>query len=125
MSGITHSAADGRGVPRPNARSKSCATGCVTASRLRAPGGGSIRRLTANLVDHSQTPDRISDAVLETLIEMSAESQIEIWHRETGLSVVSLAALYRMCETGAGYRRSRLYGDYEAGRLERERDKQS
>lgn len=80
-------------------------------------------QLTANLVDHSHTPDRVSDAVLETLIEMSAESQIDIWHRETGLSVASLAALYRLYETGAGYRRSRLYGDYETGRKERERDK--
>jgi hypothetical protein len=59
-------------------------------------------QLTANLVDHGHTPDRISDAVLETLIEMSAESQIDIWHRETGLSVASLAALYRLYETGAG-----------------------
>ncbi len=80
-------------------------------------------QLTANLVDHGHTPDRVSEAVLETLIEMSAESQINIWHRETGLSVESLAALYRLYETGAGYRRSRLYGDYEAGRKERERDK--
>jgi hypothetical protein len=79
-------------------------------------------QLTANLVDHGHTPDRISDAVLETLIEMSAESQINIWHKETGLSVASLAALYRLYETGAGYRRSRLYGDYETGRKERERD---
>jgi hypothetical protein len=79
-------------------------------------------QLTANLVDHSHTPDRISDAVLETLIEMSAESQIEIWHRETGLSVASLAALYRLYETGAGYRRSRLYAEYETGRKDRERD---
>lgn len=80
-------------------------------------------QLTANLVDDSHTPDRVSEAVLETLIEMSAESQINIWHRETGLSVESLAALYRLYETGAGYRRSRLYGDYETGRKERERDK--
>ena len=80
-------------------------------------------QLTANLVDHSHTPDRVSDAVLETLIEMSAESQINIWHERTGLSKESLAALYRMYETGAGFRRSRLYGDYETGRLERERDK--
>jgi hypothetical protein len=82
-------------------------------------------QLTANLVDHGHAPNRISDAILETLIEMSAESQIDIWHGETGLSVASLAALYRLYETGAGYRRSRLYGDYETGRLERERDKQS
>jgi hypothetical protein len=82
-------------------------------------------QLTANLVDHGHTPERISDAVLETLIEMSAESQIDIWHRETGLSVASLAALYRMYETGAGYRRSRLYADYEIGRLERDKDAQS
>ena len=81
-------------------------------------------KLTVDLVEHGNTPDRISDAVLETLIEMSAESQINIWHRETGLSKKSLAALYRMYETGAGYRRSRLYGDYETGRLERERDKE-
>ena len=79
-------------------------------------------QLTVSLVDHSHTPDPVSDAVLETLIEMSAESRIDIWHRETGLSVESLAALYRMYETGAGYRRSRLYGDYETGRKERERD---
>ena len=82
-------------------------------------------QLTANLVDHGHTPDRISDAVLETLIEMSAESQIDLWHRETGLSVVSLTALYRLYETGAGYRRSRLYADYEIGRLERDKDAQS
>lgn len=82
-------------------------------------------RLAVNLVDHGHTPDRISDAVLEMLIEMSAESQIDIWHRETGLSVVSLTALYRLYETGAGYRRSRLYADYEIGRMERDDDKQS
>jgi hypothetical protein len=80
-------------------------------------------QLTVDLVDHGHTPDRVSEAVLEMLIVMSAESQINIWHRETGLSKESLAALYRKYETGAGYRRSRLYGDYEAGRLERERDK--
>jgi hypothetical protein len=82
-------------------------------------------QLTVDLVDYGQTPDRVTDAVLETLIEMSAESQIDIWHTETGLNVGSLAALYRMYETGAGYRRSRLYGDYECGRKEREGDKQS
>lgn len=81
-------------------------------------------QLTVDLVDHGHTPDRVSEAVLETLIEMSAESQINIWHSETGLSKKSLAALYRLYETGKGYRRSRLYGDYETGRLERERDKE-
>jgi radical SAM superfamily enzyme len=79
-------------------------------------------QLTADLVDHGHMPDCISDAVLETLIEMSAESQIEIWHRETGLSVASLAALYRLYDTGAGYRRSRLYSHYETERKKRERD---
>ena len=78
-------------------------------------------KLTVNLVDHTHTPDQVSEAVLEKLIEMSAESKINIWHRETGLSVESLAALYRLYETGAGYRRSRLYADYEIGRIERER----
>ena len=79
-------------------------------------------KLTVSLVDHNQTPDRVSDAVLETLIEMSGESQIDIWNRETGLNVESLAALYRIYQTGAGYRRSRLYADYEIGRKEREID---
>ncbi|HEY0431146.1 MAG TPA: hypothetical protein VGC61_04985 [Pyrinomonadaceae bacterium] len=79
-------------------------------------------QLTVDLVDHGHTPDRLSDAVLETLIEMSAESTVDIWHEETGLSVESLAALYRRYETGAGHRRSRLYADYEIGRKERERD---
>jgi hypothetical protein len=79
-------------------------------------------QLTVKLVDHGHTPDRVSDAVLETLIEMSDESGIDIWHRETGLRVNSLAALYRLYERGSGYRRSRLYGDYETGRKERERD---
>jgi hypothetical protein len=79
---------------------------------------------TVDLVDHARTPDRVTDAVLETLIEMSAESTVDIWQRETGLSVESLAALYRLYETGAGARRSRLYADYEIGRKERERPKQ-
>jgi len=78
-------------------------------------------KATVNLVDHGNTPNDISDVVLEKLIVMSAESKINIWHRETGLSVVSLTALYRLYETGAGYRRSRLYADYEIGRIERER----
>ncbi|HMG72824.1 MAG TPA: hypothetical protein VK582_04930 [Pyrinomonadaceae bacterium] len=30
-------------------------------------------QLTANLVDHSNTPDQVSDAILEKLIEMSGE----------------------------------------------------
>ena len=80
-------------------------------------------QLTVHLIEHRRSPDRVSDAVLETLIEMSAESRINIWRRETGLNVGSLAALYRMYETGAGYRRARLYGDYEAGRFERDRDR--
>jgi hypothetical protein len=75
-----------------------------------------------DLVDHGNTPDQVSDAVLEKLIVLADESQINIWHRETGLSVESLAALYRLHETGAGYRRSRLYADYEIGRMERERE---
>ena len=74
-------------------------------------------KATVALVDHEETPDQLSDAVLEKLIVMSAESQINIWHRETGLSVESLTALYRLYETGAGYRRSRIYGKYETGRL--------
>ena len=82
-------------------------------------------QLTVSLVDHGHTPNEVSDAVLEKLIEMSAESQINIWHEETGLSVVSLAALYRLYETGAGHRRSRLYANYEIGRLERDKDAQS
>jgi hypothetical protein len=79
-------------------------------------------QLTVSLVDNSHTPDRVGDAVLETLIEMSAESRINIWHRETGLSVELLTALYELYQTGAGHRRSRLYGEYEAGRIERERN---
>jgi hypothetical protein len=85
----------------------------------------SSARLTVSLVDHGNTPNDISDAVLETLIVLSAESKINIWHRETGLSVVSLAALYRLYQTGAGYRRSRLYADYELGRKEDDEDGQS
>jgi hypothetical protein len=76
---------------------------------------------TVDLIEYKQTPDIISDAILETLIEMSAETRIGIWHAETGISVASLAALYSMYEHGAGFRRMRLYGEYEAGRLYRRR----
>ena len=71
---------------------------------------------TVDLVDHSHTPDEISDAVLERLIEMSSEARIMIWAEKTGLRVESLAALYSLYERGAGYRRSRLYADYERAR---------
>jgi hypothetical protein len=77
-------------------------------------------KATVTLVDHGNTPDELSDAVLEKLARMAFESKINIWHKETGLSVESLAALYRLYEAGAGYRRSRKYGQYEAGRIERE-----
>jgi hypothetical protein len=76
-------------------------------------------KATVDLVDDNHTPDDISDAVLEKLIVMSYEKKINIWHRETGLSIESLAALYRLYETGAGYRRSRLYGRYEIERRRR------
>jgi hypothetical protein len=72
-------------------------------------------RLTVDLVDHGNTPDQLSEAVLEKLVEMAAESKMNIWHRETGLSVASLTALYRLYETGAGYCHARIYADYELG----------
>lgn len=78
---------------------------------------------TVNLIDHSCMPDIMSDAILETLIDLSAESRINIWHAKTGISVETLAALYSMYEQGAGYRRMRLYGEYEAGRKYRRRRK--
>src|SRR5687767_14108901 len=81
---------------------------------------------TIDLVDNREVPDRVTDAVLHTLIEMSAESaesRIRIWHEKTGLSLGSLAALYALYQKGAGYRRMRLYGWYEAGRLRREDEK--
>jgi len=81
--------------------------------------------LTVGLVDHASTPDELSEVILEALVDMvydieiNEQTRINIWHRETGLSVQSLAALYRMYETGAGYRRSRIYANYEIGVRER------
>jgi hypothetical protein len=87
----------------------------------RTTGYEQAAKATVNLVDHSHTPDEISDAVLEKLIVISHEKRINIWHERTGLSLESLAALYRLYETGAGYRRSRLYGKYEIERRRRRR----
>jgi hypothetical protein len=90
------------------------------------PSNGSITgyeqaaQLTVDLIDHSHTPNEISDVVLERLIEMSQEARISIWHEKTGIRVESLAALYRLYEIGAGYRRSRLYGEYDTGRVRRD-----
>jgi hypothetical protein len=78
---------------------------------------------TINLIDHRQTPDRVSDAILETLIEMSDEARAHIWHEKTGISLETLAALFTMYERGNGYRRSRLYGRYETERREREHER--
>ena len=80
-----------------------------------------VAQTTVDLIEFKQTPDMLSDAILETLIEMSAETRVNIWHAETGISVASLAALYSMFVSGAGFRRMRLYGEYEAGRLQRRR----
>jgi len=80
-----------------------------------------VAQATLDLIDHKQTPNVLSDAILETLIEMSADSKVSIWHEETGLSVASLAALFSVYKRGAGYRRVRLYGAYEAGRIHRTR----
>src|SRR6476659_1257997 len=74
-------------------------------------------KTTIDLLELKQTPDVLSDAILETLIEMSAETRVSMWHKETGISAATLAALYSVFVTGAGYRRMRLYGEYEAGRL--------
>lgn len=82
-------------------------------------------QLTVDLVNHKQMPDRVSEAVLETLIEMSGESKVQIWHEETGLHLETLADLYVLHKRGAGYRRVRLYGGYETGRLAREAKKRS
>jgi hypothetical protein len=78
-------------------------------------------KTTIDLLEISKTPDVLSDAILETLIDMSGETRINIWNKETGISVESLSAMYSMFETGAGFRRMRLYGEYEAGRLYRRR----
>ena len=81
--------------------------------------------LTVGLVDHASTPDELSEVILETLVamvherEINSQTRINIWHRETGLSVKSLTALYAMYATGAGYRRSRIYANYEIGVRER------
>ena len=80
-----------------------------------------VAQTTIQLLELSKTPDVLSDVILETLIEMSDETRINIWHKETGISVESLAALCSMYETGAGFRRMRLYGEYEGGRLYRRR----
>jgi hypothetical protein len=80
---------------------------------------------TIDLIDHKHTPDRLSDAILETLIDMSAETRLQIWKKETGLSLETLAALFSLQKRGAGYRRVRVYGDYETGRLERERNERN
>ena len=74
-------------------------------------------QLTVDLVNHSHAPDRITDAILETLIEMAGESKINIWLLDAGLSLYGLAQLYSQSEIGAGYRRACLYGNYELGRL--------
>lgn len=82
-------------------------------------------RLTVELMDHGSTPDELSEALKETLLEMahqveiSHQMRINIWHRESGLSKGSLAALYRQYETGAGYRRSHLDAEYQVGKMER------
>jgi hypothetical protein len=80
---------------------------------------------TIDLINHKQMPDRVSEAVLETLIEMSGESKMQIWHEKTGLHLETLAALYARHKRGAGHRRVRLYGGYEAGRLAREAKKRN
>ena len=80
---------------------------------------------TIDLINHKQMPDRVSEAVLETLIEMSGESKMQVWNEKTGLHLETLAALYERHKRGAGYRRVRLYGSYETGRLEREAKRQS
>ena len=77
-------------------------------------------RLTVDLVNHSHAPDPITDAILETLIEMVGESKVNIWLLDAGLSQYGLAQLYSQYEIGAGYRRARLYGNYELGRLKGE-----
>lgn len=80
-------------------------------------------RLTVRLVDHGHTPNEVSEAVLETLIRMSGESKVNIWHKGAGLNVASLVTLYRLYETGAGYRHARIYGDYELGRKKSKRER--
>ena len=77
-------------------------------------------QLTVDLVNNSHAPDRITDAILETLIEMVGESKINIWLLDAGLNPYELAQLYSQYEIGAGYRRARLYGNYELGRRKNE-----
>ena len=74
-------------------------------------------QLTVELVDHSHVPDRVTDAILETLIEMANESKINIWSLDAGLSIDGLRQLYHRHKIGAGRRRARVYAEYEIGRL--------
>ena len=73
--------------------------------------------LTVELVHHSHTPDDVSDAILEMLINMAGETDIKIWLWDFGLSLEGLTQLYsRQEHIGGGKRRAILYGDYEIGR---------
>ena len=74
-------------------------------------------KLTVDLVNHSHTPDDVSYAILTTLIEMAADTDINIWLWDYGLSLIALTQLYSQQERiGGGKRRAILYGDYEIGR---------
>lgn len=76
-----------------------------------------VAGLTIELVNHSYAPDRITDAILETLIEMGHELNINIWLFGYGLSLDGLTRLYsQQSDIGSGQRRARLYGDYEIQR---------
>jgi len=52
-------------------------------------------QLTVDLVDHSHAPDCITDAILETLIEMAGESKIDIWSLDAGLNLNGFGRLTR------------------------------
>lgn len=80
-------------------------------------------KLTVDLVNHSHTPDDVSYAILTTLIEMAADTDINIWLLDYGLSLVALSQLFSLQkQIGGGQKRAILYGDYEIGRKKDDSD---
>jgi hypothetical protein len=75
---------------------------------------------TIDLINHRQTPDRISDAILKVLSDLSAEYRINIWQEKTGINLVTLAAFYAVLKRGSGRSRLRVKADYEVERRKRE-----
>lgn len=81
---------------------------CVRCGRPKMVNTNLKDCFNCRMARAKKTTDQPTDAMSQKSSVDTVESQVDVWHRATGMSARSLMALNRLYEAGAAYRQSRI-----------------